>query len=634
MTDSNAQKIARWAGGALVVVVALLYLFTLDNGLRPDELTGGDLITHQYAQVEARPGNAPGYPLYTMGGWVWFRVGKGLLGRSLNPIEVLSLYSVLWGLAAITILYLILLRVTNGRWPVALLLTFFYATTYFFWYYSVTTEQYTSAVLQTLLVVWLAFKWDDQPRDSLLLWLAFICGTMLANMVTTLFILPPLLWFICFRRNPDTRQFFVSTCLRRPKFVLAAMGLVLLPLVSYAYVFIRGAQHPQWRGEGRWTGAWDWFIQFLTIQQGRDELAPGLTTGNIFTGEFPWLMGHELTWLIFFGGLLGLAFLGRRRAMFLYSTLVIYFIFSWAYRFGNWFQVIIPAYPIFIIGVAAGVSKLVEAIGNRENWRLKSIVYLALIFVLAGLLVYRCTSNFARANQRNLIADTGLNPGWAILADNPALPAVVAGDFSERVALQYLHSVWGINGINPVESGAIGEVSGGGAGNIYISRQALAAVPHVSDRFYPQAAGEQLIALLAEPQTNLPAAATPINVDFGDQLTLVGWEIIQTIPLIQANWQVALYWQTPRALAENLTVSVRPLANGQLFVDNGEPVIQDHQPVWGYYPTDQWFPGEIVRDVYALELLAGIEPDAMQIVVYKTTVAGFENLGDTIVTFR
>ena len=41
----------------------LLYLLTLDNGFQPYELGGGDLITHQYAQVQARPSNAPGYPL-------------------------------------------------------------------------------------------------------------------------------------------------------------------------------------------------------------------------------------------------------------------------------------------------------------------------------------------------------------------------------------------------------------------------------------------------------------------------------------------------------------------------------------------------------------------------------------------
>ena len=39
-----------WAGAALLVLAAALYLVTLDNGFAPGELVGGDLITHQYAR--------------------------------------------------------------------------------------------------------------------------------------------------------------------------------------------------------------------------------------------------------------------------------------------------------------------------------------------------------------------------------------------------------------------------------------------------------------------------------------------------------------------------------------------------------------------------------------------------------
>ena len=91
----------------------------------PDELTGGDLITHQYAQVQGRPSNAPGYPLYTMGGWLWFRAGGWLLSWLFNPIQILSFYSTLWGLASLFLLYLILLRISGPQWWLAPLLTGF-----------------------------------------------------------------------------------------------------------------------------------------------------------------------------------------------------------------------------------------------------------------------------------------------------------------------------------------------------------------------------------------------------------------------------------------------------------------------------------------------------------------------------
>ena len=92
---TTARKWQRVVGLALVLLAGLLYAMTLDDGLQPDELLGGDLITHQYAQVEARPSNAPGYPLYTLGGWLWFHGIRATLGNlgdaAPNPLPILLL---------------------------------------------------------------------------------------------------------------------------------------------------------------------------------------------------------------------------------------------------------------------------------------------------------------------------------------------------------------------------------------------------------------------------------------------------------------------------------------------------------------------------------------------------------------
>lgn len=671
ITIFPTDPLTRRVGLALLLTMALLYLFTLDNGLRPDELTGGDLITHQYAQVEARPSNAPGYPLYTIGGWIWFRLGRGLLSSWVNPIQLLSLYSTLWALAGLALLYLILLAIFQPHRPVATpnlldeldalaaswlpaaLLTAFHGTTFFFWYYSVTTEQYTSAVFQTLLLIWLAFTWDEDPRDLLLLTMAFVTGTMLANMVTTLFIVPPLLWFIFSRRGPAGPYLF--TYLKRPKLVLQAVGLAGLPLLSYAYIYIRGAQHPEWRGQGGWPTTWAWFVDFLTIQQGRDELVPGLNWQAFFTAEFPWLMGWELTWPVFLGGLLGLFCLGRRRAIFLASTLLIYFIFCWSYRFGNWFQVIMPAYPIFTIGFGAGLAWLMDRFAARQADRrsrpetptsplFRRPAGLLISLLLVGLLAFRLVTNLPRANQHDRPGDTGLNPGWAILADRPSVPTLVSAGFEERLALEYLTRVWGLApGLIPTAAGdfipppsVIDPVPG-----LYLTRQSVAAAPGAI-RFadvYPQAAGEQLIELPVIPPTRLPATATPLELVFGDSLRLIGWEQIEPSPTLPAsvplaNWRLALYWRADAPLLLDYTISVRPLIAGQTIFEGDAPLIQDHQPVWGVYPTSRWTPGAIVRDVYALDLPPQAQPDAVQIIVYHAVDGGFENVGETVINLR
>ena len=111
-TNNRSHQLKTLAGLLLLLCAGLLYSFTLDNGLMPRELEGGDLITHQYAQVQARPSNAPGYPIYTIGGWLWFHSIRWILrsiGNPLpNPIPILSSYSTIWALLVLWLFYQIL----------------------------------------------------------------------------------------------------------------------------------------------------------------------------------------------------------------------------------------------------------------------------------------------------------------------------------------------------------------------------------------------------------------------------------------------------------------------------------------------------------------------------------------------
>ena len=82
-------------------------------------------------------------------------------------------------------------------------------------------------------------------------------------MVTLLFITPPLLWFVL-RTEPKLVAAAAA--------VAGVIALALLPLLSYVYVYVRGAQHPEWRGAGEWASTGQWFLSFLSTRQGRDEL--------------------------------------------------------------------------------------------------------------------------------------------------------------------------------------------------------------------------------------------------------------------------------------------------------------------------------------------------------------------------
>jgi len=631
------RRPATLAGLSVLLAALILYLATLDDGLRLEELQGGDLITHQYAQVQARPSNAPGYPLYTMGGWLWFRLGRLLLGREANPIPVLSSYSTFWALMALALLYLLCLEVTEGHWLLAALCTAFYAVTYFFWYYAVTTEQYTSAVAQTLAMVWLAFRWErvlssgyrvpssESPLgERHLLLLALLTGIGLAHMVTVLLIVPPLAWFI-FSRRPEL--------LRRPRFLARCGVLAGLPLLSYAFVYVRGAQHPEWRGAGDWPNTWSWFWQFVSTQQGREELTWSLHP--LWTAEFPSLIWGELTWVVLLSGLAGISLLGRRRATMLYATLGLYLVFCWIDRLGNWYQVIMPAYPLVILGMTAVTNRIwkVKSFGFQvSSSRVRLAMRAALLIGLLALIAYRFALSYPRADCSHRPEDDGLEPGWAILADEPGPQAAVLGDYGENVSLRYLTDIWEQRpDVTAVSSAEARRLLAEGRRPIYVTVNAAPLIwREVSPDVRLSSAGLTLIELRLEPQMAIPTMQHARTRDLGDNLRLLGYDLhARPSSLIPRPPYLTLYWQASGPIAHDWAISVRPTHDGQFLYDRDGRLIQfDHRhPVHGLYPTSRWVSGEIVRDDYPLALPPGLQADGITVIVYRATAGGFENLG-------
>lgn len=629
VSGKNGRRLAVLAGLLVLLAACILYGATLDDGLRLAELQGGDLITHQYAQVQARPSNAPGYPLYTVGGWLWFRLGRLLSGQTANPIPILSSYSTLWALLALALLYLLCLDVTEGNWLLAALCTAFYAVTYFFWYYAVTTEQYTSAVAQTLAMVWLAFRWDRvrgsefgvrgsevRSGDHYLLLLALLTGMGLAHMITVLLLVPPLLWFVL-RRCPDV--------LRRPGLIARSAALAALPLVSYVFVYVRGAQHPEWRGAGEWPSTWAWFWQFVSTAQGREELTWALRP--LWTHEFPSLIWGELTWLVLLLGLVGMGLLGKRRATLLYTTLTLYLAFCWVDRLGNWYQVIMPVYPLLVMGTAVVVNRIWQGKGFRfrvSGSKVRVFVRVAIVVGLLALIGYRFAVSYPRADCSNRPEDDGLASGWAILADAPAPRAAVLGDHGESLSLRYLTDIWGQRpDVAAVSSGEARQLLAAGHRPVYAT---VSAVPLVWSEVSPDvrfsSAGLTLIELRSQPQTAIPPMQHALARDLGDHLRLLGYDL-QPHPS-----SLTLHWQATGPIAHDWAISVRPTQGGQLLFDDQQLIQFDRQhPVHGLYPTSGWASGEVVRDDYPLVLPPGLPADGITLIVYRPTADGFENLG-------
>ena len=641
----------RWGGLLLILAFTIIYAFTLDTGLQPHELHGGDLITHQYAQVQARPSNAPGYPLYTMGGWLWFHTGRALLqwfGQPLpNPMPILSSYSTLWALLALWFFYLILGKlVGTSRHPglatlFCWLVAAFLGVTYFFWYYATTTEQYSSAVAQTLAILYLYLQWEEQPEQRLRLYLlALLCGISLAHMLTVAFIVPPLVAAVLWRS---------PTLLRNVRAIFFSVVAALIPLTSYIYVYLRGALNPNWWGRGYWETPNAWFWSFVSTSQGRDELAWAFEPGRSFLGNgFPETMWHELSLPLFLLGLVGIAFLPRRHALLLYGTLLIYAIFCWLYRFGNWFQVIIPAYPLILIGLVP----LYRTVDRQAGTTGRLVVTAALTVSLA----WRVDASLPAANSRNRASDTALDRA-AVLLDQP-LPhdARLFAAVDDALAISYLTEIWGIRpDMKPINSRDADDDIREGA-TIYATVDATPALLNeLSQTPLRYSFSPDWIALVIPNYVATEAAtaaAAPVHHTITPAVSLIN---VQSRPAptgaplqppTAPALDVLLTWQLEHGIwPAELAISLRPTYQGAPMFDptSGEPLQQDRpRPVHGLWLdipklnapelAMSNLAGEpvLVQDAYRLPQPAAIphRADGLLLIVYTQTATGFVNVAE------
>jgi len=685
------QAVAHHAGLILLAAALLFYLLTLDTGLQPHELHGGDLITHQYAQVQARPSNAPGYPLYTMGGWLWFHGGRALAqltgAAQPNPVPILSSYSTLWALLALWLFYRILCHLTrtstrpHGNRAVAGLLGAFYAVTYFFWYYATTTEQYSSAVAQTLAIVYVYLLWREainqrrttvhevgassanderrttnderpttrqQPAASsqqptatrLLLLLAFLCGLSLAHMLTVAFIVPPLVLLVLWD---------APGMLRRPQLAAGAILAAALPLLGYVYVYARGAAHPEWWGRGDWRTAGEWFWAFVSTAQGRKELGWGLEPGRAFWGGgFPEMMWSELSLPLFMLGLIGIAWLGWRLAFLLYSTLAIYFVFCWAYRYGNWFQVILPAYPLILLGVAKLIDNCQFAIVNCQlsiTPPTRRLLALTPLLLLVLAIVWRVDASLPAVDSRNRPGDTALDRA-ALLLDQPLPPgAALFAAVDDALALQYLSDVWRIRpDMRVIDRRQAARHLADGA-PVYVTVAAAARLyselPPELDVTVQGVSPDWMVLRIpdAPPTVDAPHPDVPLHQSVTPGVTLLGYTVQPGptgAPVTDAapSLDVLLYWQLAEgAWPPGLSTSVRPTQQGAFIpAAEGKGVIQRDaaHPLHGLLDltapegTDD---STIVVDAYRLPL-AGAEADGLAVIMYRVTDTGFENVAE------
>jgi hypothetical protein len=283
--------------------------------------------------------------------------------------------------------------------------------------------------------------------------------------------------------------------------------------------------------------------------------------------------------------------------------------------------------PLYFIG-ALGVGILADRAWRRFPGWPRAVVILGLVV----LTINRLWVNFPLADQKDKTVDTALEPGRAILADQPPRGAVVSGSYEENLSLDYLTKVWGERqDLRVVITDDFLQMWHAGEGNLFLTRDSAGFVlPQLGEKPSLSSAGLRLIEVRQEPGGETAEMDEMVDAAVRDGLVLLGYD---RLPAAE-GFHLALYWQAEDVPSADYAVSLRPTARGELLFHDGELVQEDHaHPVWGFYPTSRWAKGEVVRDDYLVAVPPELDYDGAAVVVYRVTEDGFEDLGTVYLRF-
>lgn len=136
------------------------------------------------------------------------------------------------------------------------------------------------------------------------------------------------------------------------------------------------------------------------------------------------------------------------------------------------------------------------------------------------------------------------------------------------------------------------------------------------------------------PQVPEVTVANTLDVTFGDQVALVGWQADSLMVRPGETLTFLLVWRALRSMDADYTVFVH-------LVDTpGQPALAqaDGQPQGDRYPTSLWDPGEMVPDARSLAIPSDLPPGEYQLVVGLYQLATGERLpradgGDSVEVF-
>ncbi|MFN2199932.1 MAG: DUF2723 domain-containing protein, partial [Caldilineaceae bacterium] len=630
---SQRHNYVDWLIAATIAASSFLLYF----GTAAPDILPGDSGEFQLAAWRLGLSHATGYPLYMLLGSLWQHL---LAPFGVSPAAALNVLSAVFAALAVSATYLLLLDAPVAspitRRLVAIFAACLLAVNQAFWSQAVVAEVYS---LHTLLMLTLLLALQHaalpEPGSSKnatisprgLVWAAAIFGLSLTHHAMSVLYVPAILIYLW---SVDLRWW------RMPWRVwLAIVAALLLPLVLYVYVPLRGGPGAtpwfhQPLGESTlnlYTGGFSSFVEFVTgrsISVGFYSLQEAL--GNVAPALELWRQQFGILGLLLVG--LGIYVLAMERRSFLWLTAgiaVAQQVFNLFYAIGDIGVYYIPLYAVGVLWAGYGAAGLCDGMllrmgqgdGNYslgQGWGNAGAVIALVLFLLP---VSAYVDNLDSVDQSQNHASRA---DWESIVE--ALPEgrsiLVSNDRDDIPPFFYLQYVEGaapdVTALHPLmapdsrfsDLGATLDTAldeGGGA-PVYLVKP----MPGLEVKYDLLTDGAPLVRVEAR-QPSEPAYV--IDHALGE-LTLLGFDWLPTHTPSSSSVMVRLYWLVDGTLDADYTTSV------QLFGHDGDKLAQSDSPPGGvYYPSSLWKPGERIMEEHVLSVDPTVSGDlVMQVGMY------------------
>jgi hypothetical protein len=615
----------------LVTFVASFVLFL--QTLAPSVATIFD-DSLEFQLVAFQPGIAhpTGYPLYTL-------LGKAMTLLPIGTVAYrVNLLSALCGALAAALVSLIVAKVSHRRLA-GLAAGLALAVSPIFWSQSTLAEVYTLNAFLIALTIYFAIRWEevelqpDAPAAQKRKWfwlIALALGLGLTHHRSIIFMVPALLVFIILVNR---------RVLLQKKTIVGALACLLLPLLLYAYIPLRGSSLSSLDGsyQNTLTGflkyvggvSYDVFLTGNPMNQSRMLL----TYGQLFRDQFG-LVGLTLTLI----GLVYLLIRWRRVGILTVIAFAGYTIFCISYRVADIEVFFIPSFLFLAIWVGFGLACLMDMVVKvvcwlmprpleqidtpiapgsqaREVWRpsadsIGNILAVAVPIAFLALLWVRVQGHYPYQDRSR---DWKVHEYGVDMLQQPLeRQATIIGLLGETTLLRYFQQAEDLRpDIVTVAADTEDDRRVAVKDNIergkrvYLTRP----LPGIASTYHLSAVGP-LIRVQKRPGIVDVTPDFPSNVNLTNAIHFLGYDLAYPERQSQTIVRPTLFWEVAGHVPGNYKISAR------LYDKAGNLVGQtDAFPVHDAYPTNTWEPGEVVSDIYDIRLVTGVPPGPVRLVL-------------------